>query len=305
MFFIRSQEVRNIFFNMHNLGCKIKEISIYLKISISTLYRWIKEGPLKHIRTKRILKLEKYKDEIINYINKNNTCTLADIKEFLNTKLCISTIFNYLESLNISFKKGSKNYKEADPNKTEEFMNNIEILNEDKLLFLDEASFVMNHSRMYGRCLKGSRLNIILPGRRGTRYLLLLCISNKKVINYKLYEGSVTALKFKDFVKELPKNKILVIDNASIHKESNNLISKGFKSIKETCKDNKIDILYLPPYKPQLNPVELCFNIIRTFINKVRPRKLNVLTSSINTSINSLNNYCPKIVSKILKNKIH
>lgn len=248
MFFIRSQEVRNIFFNMYNLGCKIKEISIYLKISISTLYRWIKEGPLRHVRTKRTLKLEKYKDEIVNYIENNNTCTLADIKEFIKTNLCISTIFNYLESLNISFKKGSKNYKEADPNKTEEFMNIVETLNKDKLLFLDEASFVMNHSRMYGRCIKSSRLNIILPGRRGTRYSLLLCISNKKVINYKLYEGSITALKFKDFVKELPKNKILVMDNASIHKASDTLINKGFKSIKETCKDNKIDILHLPPY---------------------------------------------------------
>ncbi len=37
MFFIRTQEVRNIFFNMHNLGCKIKEISIYLQVSISTI----------------------------------------------------------------------------------------------------------------------------------------------------------------------------------------------------------------------------------------------------------------------------
>lgn len=302
MFFIRSQEIRNVFFNMYNLGCKIKNISSYLQISISTLYRWVKEGPLRYERSRRILRLEKYKDDIINYIKSNNTCTLADIKEFINTTLCISTIFNYLNSLNISFKKGSKNYKEADLIKTEEFMNNIKQMNKNKLLYLDEASFVMNHSRMYGRCLKSSRLNITLPGRRGIRHSLL-CISNKKVIKYVLYEGSVTALRFKDFVKELPKNKILVMDNASIHKATNNLINKGFKSIKETCDSNKIGLLYLPPYKPQLNPVELCFNTIRTFVNKVRPRTSDELINSINTSINLLNNHCSKIVSKIFSKK--
>ena len=303
MFFIRSQEIRDIFFNMYNLGCKIKEISNYLSVSISTLYRWIKEGPLIHKRSKRTLKLEEYKEKIINYIEKNNTCTLADIKEFINTQMCISTIFNYLRIINISFKKGSKNYSESDPLKTEEFMNNIKLINKDDIMFLDEASFVMNHSRMYGRSLKGSRLNIILPGRRGKRYSLLLCISNEKVINYKLYEGSVTAVLFKDFIQELPSNKTLIMDNASIHKATNNLKTKGFKSIKETCNDNKINILYLPPYKPQLTPVELCFNTIRSYVNKLRPRTIEELTPHLIHSINSLNNYCSKIISKIFTKK--
>jgi excisionase family DNA binding protein len=119
---IRSQELRNIFFNMYNLGCKIKEISNYLNIHISTLYRWIKEGYIRKERTSRILRLEKYKEDIIKYIENNNTCTLQDIKDYLNTDLCISTIYNFLNHLNISFKKGCKIYTEADPIKTEKFM---------------------------------------------------------------------------------------------------------------------------------------------------------------------------------------
>ena len=167
MWSIRSQELRNIFFNMYNLGCKIKDISRYISVSISTLYRWIKEGLLRNERTSRSRKLEEYKEILINYINNNNTCTLYDIKEYLKIDLCISTIFNYLVYINISFKKGCKVYSEADPSKTTKFISDINLLNKDDLMFLDEASFVMNHSRMYGRSSKGSRCNIDIPGCRG------------------------------------------------------------------------------------------------------------------------------------------
>ena len=51
---IYSQETRNLFFKLYNLKVSVKTISVYLEISIRTLYRWIKQGTFKPINSTRI-----------------------------------------------------------------------------------------------------------------------------------------------------------------------------------------------------------------------------------------------------------
>ena len=46
---IYSQETRNLFFKLYNLKVSVKTISLYLEISIRTLYRWIHQGTIKPI----------------------------------------------------------------------------------------------------------------------------------------------------------------------------------------------------------------------------------------------------------------
>ena len=53
---------------------------------------------------------------------------------------------------------------------------------------------------------------------------------------------------------------VIVLDNAKIHKTDD---------VKDAMKASKLKILFLPPYTPMLNPIELVFNVLKkTFYNR-------------------------------------
>jgi putative transposase len=74
-----------------------------------------------------------------------------------------------------------------------------------------------------------------------------------------LYSGSTTALWFNQWLKEhlfkeLSKNSTLILDNAAFHQK---------EQIRALAKQKGHDILFLPPYSPDLNPIEKVFAILK------------------------------------------
>ena len=57
---------------------------------------------------------------------------------------------------------------------------------------------------------------------------------------------------FNDFVNQIKKDTVVILDNASIH------TSKLFKEHIEQWKQKGLQLLYLPPYSPELNPIVWC-----------------------------------------------
>jgi len=289
------------------LKIKIKVIVKYLDISKSTLYRWSKENEKRNMNPTRVKgksKLSNIRMEFINYITKNNTYTLNDFSIYLlnnyNIKVSISTIYRFCVNNNITYKKGTISYFEADKEKSKQFLENIKLVNLEKLVVLDEASFVLNHSKSYGRSKKGSRAIIIKPGKRLKRYSLLLSITSTKVFNWILVEGSINSKIFREFISKIHNGNIVVMDNTRIHHSTNVLTSQGLSTIKELAFSKNLTLNYLPAYTPQLNPVELCFNIIRTYVNKKNPRTFSELENSLKIAISHLDSsICKKIISKV------
>ena len=68
----------------------------------------------------------------------------------------------------------------------------------------------------------------------------------------------------------------------------------------QTAKEAGIELLYLPPYSPKLNPTEFCFNVIRNHINGMRPRNADQLDKAITVAVGSLTSKtCTNIVQKV------
>lgn len=309
---IYPQNIRDLFFRLRFiLKLSVVHISKYLDIGKSTLYRWIKEGPLKPINITRTINFrtkidKKYHIEIINYILKENTVSLKDICKYIfckfKIKVSIPTIHRFCIRNNITYKKGSVSYSEADPVKKKHFLQFINSKNIKNIAFLDEACFLMNHSKNYGRSKKNKRTIIARPGQRGQRHSLLLCISSKGVIKWNLYSGSVDSTRFSTFLEtiNLP-NKFIILDNARIHHASGVLTKQNKPTISEIASKHSLFLHYLPPYSPQLNPVEYCFNIIRTFVNRECPRTPDSLKYCIKNAIKTLTtNICNSVVIKAL-----
>ena len=76
-----------------------------------------------------------------------------------------------------------------------------------------------------------------------------MCISAEKNKVHKIVEGTNNGESFLEYLKSIKdtlKNKTLLLDNAKIH---------HYKKAKQYCDDNNINLLYLPAYTPEYNPI--------------------------------------------------
>lgn len=83
-----------------------------------------------------------------------------------------------------------------------------------------------------------------------------------------MFEGSTDSKRFEEFLERLlpycgkwpePKS-VLIVDNASIHHS---------ERIQQLCDDAGVVLLYLPPYSPDLNPIEEFFGELKRYIQEV------------------------------------
>jgi transposase len=102
---------------------------------------------------------------------------------------------------------------------------------------------------------------------RERRYQILPAYAQDGVILARIFHGSVDSNIFEDFIEQLllhcgkwpqPKS-VLVMDNASFHRS---------QKIEQLCADAGVKLLYLPPYSPDLNPIEEFFAEMKAFIRK-------------------------------------
>lgn len=100
---------------------------------------------------------------------------------------------------------------------------------------------------------------------RGRRLQILPAYTQDGIIHFRVYEGSTDAGIFEGFIEELlpycapwpnPRS-VLIMDNASFHRS---------ERIQQMCDEAGVVLLYLPPYSPDLNPIEEFFGELKTYI---------------------------------------
>jgi transposase len=148
----------------------------------------------------------------------------------------------------------------------------------EKLVFLDECGFALNlhplYGWVYGWVIGGGRCVESAPFNKGTNRSVLGAFSLPGEKNpsglWGLWQklGAWTSLLFESFVEEavlpfVPVGSVLVLDNARIH-HSHSLAQKVEKA---GC-----SLLYLPPYSPDFNPIELVWSCIKHQVRTRAPR---------------------------------
>jgi transposase len=122
----------------------------------------------------------------------------------------------------------------------------------NRRIYVDESGINEYLHREYGRGLRGKEVPGEISGRRFARQSVISALFNGKFFAPMCFEGTCNANLFNTWLKEmlipnLIPGQILILDNASFHKsaESQKLVEAA------GCK-----ILFLPPYSPDLNPIE-------------------------------------------------
>jgi len=90
-------------------------------------------------------------------------------------------------------------------------------------------------------------------------------------------EGAVNGAKFRDFVQEalaptLAVGDVVVMDN---------LPAPKVKGIAEATQGRGAQLVYLPPYSPDLSPIELCWSKVKTYLRKAKARSTEGLEAAL------------------------
>jgi transposase len=125
--------------------------------------------------------------------------------------------------------------------------------NEGKtIVYIDESGFAQDMPRTHGYSRKGWRCYGIHDWGAKGRTNAIGALVGKTLLTVVLLTGSVNTEVFtcwmqQDLLPKLPQNSVVVMDNASFHKgaEMQNSIATAGHTL-----------LYLPPYSPDLNPIE-------------------------------------------------
>ncbi|ESK87515.1 transposase orfb [Moniliophthora roreri MCA 2997] len=121
-------------------------------------------------------------------------------------------------------------------------------------------------SHRYGRSLWGHRAELKALFVHGDCYSLVAVMSTNGYIAIRVVEGSVESFEFFDFIvkKVVPKmclfpdaQSVLVMDNCHIHHN---------KALQDFLNAAEIMLLYLPPYSPDLNPIEELFSAWKAYL---------------------------------------
>ena len=152
------------------------------------------------------------------------------------------------------------------------------------LVFVDEMGTNTSLSPTYGWSKKGERAHCSVPRNRGKNTTLLASMSLEGMGPSLAVEGATTSAVFETYVERvlapnLRKGQIVVMDNLSAHKG---------ERVRELIEGRGCELIYLPPYSPDLSPIEEAFSKIKGLLRKAQARSRETLLGAIGAAISAL-----------------
>jgi len=133
-----------------------------------------------------------------------------------------------------------------------------------KRVYIDESGIKEQFQREYGYAERGEKVCGTKCGRNGSRTNVIGGLCNGKHIGLEYYEHTTDAAFFEQWfsdhlLKDAPGGCTIIMDNASFHRKDALL-----ELIKKSGR--RINLLFLPPYSPDLNPIEKSWANMKRFL---------------------------------------
>ena len=149
-------------------------------------------------------------------------------------------------------KKKTTSYYEQDPQKVKEYLETIKDIPKEKMIYVDETGIDKFMYRKYARAAKGEKVYGKIRGKKFERTNIVAAQAGKRIIAPLQYKGMMHSQFFEEWfekhlIPELDQEAVIVMDNASFHRK---------KHLYELAERHNVKIIFLPPYSPELNPIE-------------------------------------------------
>jgi transposase len=153
-----------------------------------------------------------------------------------------------------------------------------------RLIFIDETWAKTNMTRLRGRAPRGERLVDKTPHGHWTTTTLIAALGIKGMQCSTVVDGAVNGDVFEAFVEQvlvdqLKPGDVVIMDNLSSHKRAR---------IRELIEARQAELMYLPPYSPDLNPIEMIFSKIKQLLRALACRTKTTLWQSMQTVLDAV-----------------
>ena len=153
-----------------------------------------------------------------------------------------------------------------------------------RFVFVDECSTNTSLSPIYGWSRRGQRVCFEVPRNWGANVTLLSSMTCSGMGPSMAVEGPTTREVFEAYIEgvlapSLKPGQIVVMDNLSSHKGSR---------VRELIEGRGCELIYLPPYSPDLNPIEEAFAKIKALLRRVEARTREALIDAMGWSLEAV-----------------
>lgn len=157
-------------------------------------------------------------------------------------------------------------------------------LDPSHLVFIDETWLKTNMTRLRGRALRGQRLVEKVPHGHWKTTTVIAALDQQGMRCSMTLDGPVNRVAFEAFVQKvlrpsLKAGDIVVMDNLSSHKG---------ERVKQLIESAGATLLYLPPYSPDLNPIEPAFSKFKQLVRSAGHRVMDVLWNDLQRMLDQI-----------------
>ena len=297
---------RELIIEKYIQGLNAKFISEFLLIPISTVCNIIKvyneqfrvhslpSGGARNIKVTDEIRMR-----IRNIVDENAAITLKRIGDIIlaefGVNVSTSTIDRTLASFHYSLKKlvpvperrNSAENIEARFNYALRFLALTEDFAASEIFFADEVGFSVSMRRKKGRSLIGTPASLILPAIRSKNISVCAVVGRLgmqyKSINFRPYNTASFLGFIRDFFDVILESGlercVVIIDNVAFHKAA---------SIQNEFRNRNKELIFLPPYSPQLNPMEQVFSKWKSLVISGNAQNEENLLNLINNEFEAI-----------------
>ena len=149
------------------------------------------------------------------------------------------------------------------------------------LVFVDEMGTHTSLAPLYAYAPIGERAFFKIPRNRGKNTTLLTSLTSEGMGPSMAVEGATTARVFETYVKRLlaaalKPGQVVVMDNLGAHRP---------KRVRDLIEGSGCELIYLPPYSPDLNPIEEALSKIKHLLRKTCARTKEALIEAMGEAL--------------------
>jgi transposase len=157
-------------------------------------------------------------------------------------------------------------------------------LDAGRLVFVDETGTNTSLAPLYAWSRRGERARFEVPRNWGANVTLLASMSAGGMGPCLAVEGPTTKAVFEAYLERvlapsLRPGQVVVMDNLSAHKGGR---------VREIVEGRGCELLYLPPYSPDLNPIEQAFSKLKGLLRKTGARTHDALVEAMGRALDAV-----------------
>ena len=148
-------------------------------------------------------------------------------------------------------------------------------------VFLDECGVTTDLLRRYGRSPRGTRLHDHTPCSHWQTHTVIAGLRLDGLTAPAVFDGPIDSPTFLAYVDQvlvptLRPGDVVVLDNLAVHKQP---------AIRAAIEAAGAQVRFLPPYRPDFNPIEQAFAKLKAFLRAARPRNFDQVCELIATAL--------------------